>query len=885
VTPSYLSRSMPPRPAPALDSATAGAAPSSPLVAPSRQHRRLQSMFTPLARWGPTRSQRRSRRWSVRAACVAVAAVAVAAAVATAADEQDGDAVAFSQTASASRQAPSVLPFPVGDRMPEGRWASACSLTCILPGVNDTRTVMDSQFKIGADVCVAHVGSAAATLGPENAAIHADQALKLAVGDMNTERGRSASRVPEPIVTYKSHAAQDATRPHCAMGSRLVNGLPWWPEHPHLLPIATDDVTNENQQLVADEAMVFGALTMGRNVLGGSLQRQVGAYDLVAASVQRLGVCVDSLCFMLAAVDTTRPSAPVARCVEGSSAEGGSGVSNVTNDSPAQCTAINVNMPIITHLGLDGVERPVSMASADLLTLGRGMLGSPRWFQRAGQAFHLGGEVTMSGPTLPVPKKAHRGLLSIQDGMEVTTWDLNGTAQGIGVSDDKESTDDSLPASPTSTPFLAHIATIFCAGKLQSFLSSPAACNGVRPWGRVRRPSASAEIQGNIMDAGVWAGAGKVVWKVNPTRLTASVTGSAPSLSSYPYQRRPWMLHEMPSDVVVAMGDSVGPQIAPPELLGRPSREINPSSAIEGALATSLFQRQLSLPAAVVAGHASSTSSDLDAAAAVSHLSGASVELAREVDRLSHAYDRRVFQEEHPAPPVSSADLVMAVIVVVPELGALLVLLLTTERWGRAALLGFATIVILGAVSISGVIALASQEAAGAAWRARSTRTATHAFFPAGSPVDQFGVPILTGTLVVVDESFLLLAPTMYRPLWVWRVSAAVCGVYVLAAAAMAARVLFVAGQQRRVIRDAVETPPSGAAREALPRARRWWRPQACDNSQGAIEGSRFGHDIGDGGGTTAAEARRSSGVGAASPGAGVPPCPISAGGVPRLPR
>jgi len=42
----------------------------------------------------------------------------------------------------------------------------------------------------------------------------------------------------------------------------------------------------------------------------------------------------------------------------------------------------------------------------------------------------------------------------------------------------------------------------------------------------------------------------------------------------------------------------------------------------------------------------------------------------------------------------------MAIIVVVPELGALLILLLTTERWGRAALLGFATIVILGAVSI-----------------------------------------------------------------------------------------------------------------------------------------------------------------------------------------
>jgi len=769
--------------------------------------------------------------------------------------------------------------------MPEGRWASACSLTCILPGVNDTKTVMDSPFKIGADVCVAHVGNAAATMGPGNATLHADRALKRAVTNMNVERGQSASRLPEPIVAYKSHAAQERTRPHCATGSRLVDGLPWWPAHPNLLPIATDDVADKHRQLVADEAMVFGALTMSRNVLGGSLRRQIGVYDLVAASVQRLGVCVDASCFSVAAVDTTRPSAPIARCVDGSAAEGGGGAGNVTNISPAQCTAINVNMPIITHLGRDGVERPVGMASADLLTLGRGMLGSPRWFERAGQSFHLGGQVTMSGPTLPVPKGENRGLLSIQDGTEVTTWDLNGTTQGLGGSDCEPNTDDSLPASPTSTPFLAHISTIFCAGKLRSFLSSPGVCDGVRPWGRVRRTSASAEIQGNIMDAGVWAGAGKVEWKVNPTHLTATVSGNSSSSSSSPYQREPWMVHEMHPDTAMAMGDLGGPQISPPELLGRPSREINPSSAVEAELAASLFQRQLSLPAAVVAGHASSTSSDLDATAAVSYLSGSSIELERELDRLSHAYDRRVFQDEHPASPVSSADIVMAIIVVVPELGALLILLLTTERWGRAALLGFATIVILGAVSISGVIALTSQEAAGAAWRARSTRTATRALFPAGNPVNKWGVSTLAGTLVVVDESFLLLAPTMYRPLWVWRVSAVVCGVYVIAAAAMSARVLFVAGQQRRVLRVAVEAPPPGAMREALRRARRWWRPHAHDSAQGAIEGSRIGRDRGGDGGTTAAEAWRGSGVGAALSVAGVPPCPVSAEGVPRPPR
>jgi len=702
----------------------------------------------------------------VRAACVAAAAVAVAAAVADAAAVEDRGSVASRQPATAARSTSSVLAFPVGDRMPEGRWASACSLTCILPGVDETRMVMDTPFEIGADVCVAHVSNAAATMGPGNATALAHEQLMGAVQTMNTGRERSASRSPEPIVTYKPHAAQETTRPHCAAGSRLADARPWWPSHPDLFPIAQDDVMDKQRQLVADEAMIFGALTMGRNVLGGSLHRQVGAYDLVAASVQRLGVCADPLCSSVVAVDTTRPSAPIARCVDGSAAGGGNGGDNDTNNPPAQCATVNVNLPIITHLGRDGVERPVSMASTELLTLGRGMLASPRWFERAAKSFQLGGQVTMSGPSRRV-QHANKGLLSIQDGMESTKWDLNGTTQDSGGSNDDATTNDFPRASTTSTPFLAHIATIFCAGKLRSFLSSPAACNGIRPWGRVQRPSASAEIEGNIMDAGVWEGAGKVEWKVNPTRIAPTATGDTPSSrSSQPYERRPWTQEDVPPSTahVTAAGSSL--QVNPPELAGRSSREVNPSSAVEAELAASLFQRQLALPAAVVAGHASSTSSDLDAAAAVSDLSGANIELTQELTRLSHAYDRRVFQEEHPPPPVSTADMVLAIIVVVPELGALLVLLLTTERWGRAPLLGFFTIVILGAVSMSGVVALVSQEATGAEWRARSTRTAIHTVFPAGDPVNQWGEPTLIGTLVVVDESFLLLASTTYRPLW-----------------------------------------------------------------------------------------------------------------------
>jgi len=269
----------------------------------------------------------------------------------------------------------------------------------------------------------------------------------------------------------------------------------------------------------------------------------------------------------------------------------------------------------------------------------------------------------------------------------------------------------------------------------------------------------------------------------------------------------------------------------------------------------------------------------------VSTLSGASTELDIEIDRLAHAYDRRVFQEEHPAPPVSPADMVLAIIVVVPELGALLVLLLTTERWGRAPLLGFFTIVILGAVSISGVIALAVQEAAGAAWRARSTRTATHAVFPAGNSVDEWGKSTLAGTLVVVDESLLVLAPTMYRPLWVHRVAAVVCGVYLVAAAAMSARVLFVARQQRRAHRVVVETPRAGAGNGTLPLWRWMWRPRARDSARDAEENRGTENQSGGDGGTAAVGARRCSEVVITFPAAEAPPWPLSTVGLPWPPQ
>jgi len=811
-------------------------------------------------------------------------AVGVAVAAANAAAGEGGEALTATDSATVAHPVQSVLAFPVGFGMPEGRWASACSLACIIPGVNATRTIMDQTFEFGEDVCVAHIDDAVATQGSNEAGPVARVALMDAFVAVNARQNRNKVRWPDPVVTYEPHAAREDTRPHCPTGSRLVDGRAWWPAHPKLLPVAMDDASDMHRQLMVDEALVFGALAMGRNVLRGGVHRKVSVYDVLAVSVQRLGVCITEFCDVVVAVDTTRPSMPITRCANGSETEGSADTKGDSCTSSSGC--LTTNVPIITHVGPDGVERPVEMTNLDVLALGRGMLGSPGWFKDAATPFHLGGQLSLRGPAMGAPMESNSGLRATYDREENAAWDLNGTV----LENMSPPISGSLLATSTSTPLLAHLATLFCAGSLRSFIASPSACEGIRPWGRIRRTSGSAEIQGNLLDPGVWAGAGRVEWEVTPTILTpAAIEDASRSRAPLPYLRPAWSVGEDPLNTLIQQR-WLNSEPLPPELIGRSSREVNPSSAVEAKLAGSLFQRQLVLPADVVAGHSSRRGSclDMDAAQAVSGLvdrSSMSVELAQELDRISHVYDRRVFQEEHPAPPVSTADLMLAILMVVPELGALLVLLLTTKRWGRAALLGFSTIVTLGAVSLSGVIALALQEAMGATWRARSTRTATHAIFPAGEPLTSGGMPTPVGTLVVVENSFLILAPTMYRPASVHLVAVVVCGAYVVATAAMAMRVLFVARQQRCGRRVDVAGLQPGAARESQLRARQRLRRRARDGTQDADRSSGTRDDSGGDSGAAVEGAWCGSGGIVAFPADGVPPWPEVTGGGSAPPR
>jgi len=154
-----------------------------------------------MAAWTATgaysRCRPRSRRWSVRAAFVATAGVSLATAGTSAAAGPGGeggpptDPVAYTHRlpplSAEAPPTPSVVAFPAGRNMPEGRWASTCSLTCILPGINATRSILDTPFKIGAGVCISHVRDVDAAVGPGNATRRAQLGLTQTMWTMNTK--------------------------------------------------------------------------------------------------------------------------------------------------------------------------------------------------------------------------------------------------------------------------------------------------------------------------------------------------------------------------------------------------------------------------------------------------------------------------------------------------------------------------------------------------------------------------------------------------------------------------------------------------------------------------------------------------------------------------
>ncbi|KAK1858656.1 hypothetical protein I4F81_001257 [Pyropia yezoensis] len=90
---------------------------------------------------------------------------------------------------------------------------------------------------------------------------------------------------------------------------------------------------------------------------------------------------------------------------------------------------------------------------------------------------------------------------------------------------------------------------------------------------------------------------------------------------------------------------------------------------------------------------------------------------------MTQAYDRSTFGVEPPREPADDGSLLLAVIVVLPELVALIVLLLSTQTWRMRDIWVLLFVFLSGCVSMAGIVVLAVWEAQGDGGIAAAVRT------------------------------------------------------------------------------------------------------------------------------------------------------------------
>lgn len=149
---------------------------------------------------------------------------------------------------------------------------------------------------------------------------------------------------------------------------------------------------------------------------------------------------------------------------------------------------------------------------------------------------------------------------------------------------------------------------------------------------------------------------------------------------------------------------------------------------------------------------------------------------------LTETYNWGVFGKEPTEDPTTDAELVLAVLVDLPELVALTVLLVGTRDWSRRDQSVLLLVFLSGLFSFGGAIALAVREAAGARWRAVGVRPRLDT-----DPVGR-GDRVV-GQRALRTELLVLAARTGYSSTTTWGLLAGLSVTYVTASVAVAASV------------------------------------------------------------------------------------------------
>ncbi|GAB0494723.1 hypothetical protein MMPV_006019 [Pyropia vietnamensis] len=603
-----------------------------------------------------------------------IVATAAAAAAAAAAYAAPAAATAAAAAAAAGTDPlPSsarVIPFPSTATRAYGRLGTLCALACVLPGTaSPPITVAGEAIFPPAGRCAGlpefyELSSPGATpfetVDIELAATLAatiNRHWPYAAGAIGSAAATTPLRVATPLApVVRAAASSSSSEASCVKGG---------------LTYAAD---------------VAAALRLQRNSVGGTVARINGKYDLLAISAYTVGVCLDATCNAPAAVSMVGPS--------GTAACG-------PDTFPCEFAA-TAGTPVVTHVGVDGVERVVRMGRQDLLALGAGLLADGNW-------------------------------LGVGGADATRTYGLDAEVRGGRGGGARR---------PAPTGWLDAITYALCSGHARTFVTSNSLCTGV----------SSALLSGVEVD-------GDVVG-----RGDALTTGHKDILMTHWSVQPRVDRNSVPADAVAFVTTDdllpIPPEAMPRSLRGVGSREIAPGSAAELATAASLGTRTLVLPVGVLSNTSSALSTvyplRLEAVAALPEL----------LRTLASRYDIGLWGVAEPPDPASAAAVLLAVAVVLPEVGSLAYLVITTPPSGwRARRVGvFGLLAVLGALSCLAIVLLSVAEVMASRWRAAGTHTATFALFGAFANDAPFSVAALQGTTVLRATTLLVAARAGYAP-------------------------------------------------------------------------------------------------------------------------
>lgn len=520
------------------------------------------------------------------------------------------------------------------------------------------------------------------------------------------------------------------------------------------------------------EAAALRLLTLQRNSMSGAVHRMLGSFDVAAVSRVTLGLCKNVECKDPSAVNVVG-----SRRLEYYNSEA---------------------IPLLLYTpknGTGGAMPPllVRMDVEDLLSLGRAVMSdrswlsaakAPSWRLRAGLTLYADSVYRTAGK-----KQAHVEPLGGVPWSRLDTVDLGNT---------------SAAATARSEKWLQAVSYVLCASPLSSFVVTSGGKS------RLCGPAADDKPPKPLEGGQSVRQMHSAEWSFDPDQKA--------------HNKRPPEEPLMPGEELQACqaspertGNPATQRVPRPAwLAGRADREVNPASAVEVDLARSISTCAYNVSMLSARQERPFQTLDRikwDANSKYTPL----LEATRE---LSESYDRKVWGVEPPPEASSDADIVLSVIVVLPEAIALLALLITTRKWGKRDWAVFLLIWVAGAVSIGGIISLAVEESVGHNWRAASVRTELSVRLHSTENTDNFRhfdkMPLFK------IETLLLVASLGYRHRLLRNLAVGLATIYMLLSVVVAV----VAFQRTQVYksREAVESGSGGDPTHPHRRRPRWPR-------------------------------------------------------------